>query len=150
MKEFKKGDTVALLFEVLDCNGRSTDPIRLKRLGDNDIHAVEYSVGDYCQNVFHIEDIAPKPEFPKWMMVGDNAIMDNLYVIARHPNGTYIAIADAKTDSQLLTSDGTRCWKYAIDIPIKSIDSIKKEKLMTEIEALKLQVEKLEIQANKL
>ena len=153
--EFKVGDKVALIATVTEIDYTTNYKILAVVNNENFINFTvdgRYNIYDEEQNVFHLEDLQSKPEFPKWMMVSEkeNYDLKKRYVIIKYPNGKYVAVANAINDFELLTSNSSWEWNYAIDIPEESIYSIKKEKLMTEIEALKLQVEKLEIQANKL
>ena len=71
MKEFKVGDKCVVEYTVTEMTEEHY-PIKCKTKNEIEESFTNdglYIIGDAIPALKHIEDIIPKPEFPKWMMV---------------------------------------------------------------------------------
>lgn len=92
MKEFKENDECFIKCKISKITGRDDlHPIEIEINGwDETISFTSdgrYSCEDNNKSLFHIEDMALKPEFPKWMMVKTGVTWEKRNVIAKDDTG---------------------------------------------------------------
>jgi hypothetical protein len=140
-KKFKVGDSVAILAKVVKIIENNDYPIRMQIGGTVSGYSCtkngEVTIGNYKPNVVHLEDLQPKSEFPKWMIVSGYSPYEpasfKRYVIGNVGN-VYIAINYAEDENHEYYKEYHRdskngnytisTWKYAKDIEkeIKNVE----------------------------
>ena len=120
MKEFKVGDKCVVEYTVTEIVEEDVYPINCRNENGKSRtftrDGVVYLNGKNVPILKHIEDITPKPEFPKWMMVSQDSITDEnkgnkRFVVYRDETG-YISIFNGNTKC----SHGCCSWGYAKEI----------------------------------
>ena len=91
MKEFKENDECFIKCKIGEISKDNDYPIGIEINGwDEPINFTsdgKYSCEDNNKSLFHIEDIIPKPEFPKWMMVKTGVTWEKRKVISKDDTG---------------------------------------------------------------
>ena len=125
-KEFKVGDICYIPVTIISINnGNRIYKINAKINGGSTMCFTEDGkfLKDYTESsLFHIEDLQPKSEYPKLMIVSDDLIDGKnkdirKRVVFMKKNDRYIAWSDADTIEKAEKTLSTCSWKYAKDIP---------------------------------
>lgn len=116
MREFKVGDKCVVEYTVTEIFEKDEYPIHCRdgngKLRTFTREGIVYLNGRNTPILKHTEDITPKSEFPKWMMVSDNEkTWLEKYVIYKDAY-TIITCCVHETTTKL----GIMTWKYAKEI----------------------------------
>ena len=142
MKEFKVGDRCYIELTIKEIRKDSLYPIIAQMDDVINVKILFTSDGKYNKNSIkpilkHIEDITPKPELPKWMMVSDDG---------KEWNKRFVVYKDSHAvvtcySGEISTMTGVVRWKYAKEIESENTKlqelEIKYKELGEEIEKLK-------------
>lgn len=140
MKEFKVGDKVYVECNVVSVNVNENYPILVSTEGGMQLSFTKdgrFEKSDSISVLKHIEDITPKPELPKWMMVFTGSEWLKRKVIYKDEFG-YVFICN---EAETLEYDNVNSCKYAKEIEPENTKlqelEIKYKELGEEIEKLK-------------
>jgi len=140
MKEFKVGDKVYVECSVINTNNGHIYPIIASTEEDMKLSFTKdgrFQNSDSISVLKHIEDITPKPELPKWMMVSDDGKeWDKRFVVYKDSHAVVTCYS-----GETSTMTGVVGWKYAKEIEPENTKlqelEIKYKELSEEIEKLK-------------
>lgn len=140
MKEFKIGDKVYIECNVVSINVNENYPILVSTEGGMQLSFTKdgrFEKSDSISVLKHIEDITPKPELPKWMMVSDDGKeWDKRFVVYKDSHAVVTCYS-----GETSTTNGVVRWKYAKEIEPENTKlqklEIKYKELGEEIEKLK-------------
>ena len=140
MKEFKVGDKVYVECSVINTNNGHIYPIIVSTEEDIKLSFTKdgrLQNSDSISVLKHIEDITPKPELPKWMMVSDDGKEWNKRFVVYKDSHAVVTCYSGETS----TTNGVVRWKYAKEIESENTKlqelEIKYKELGEEIEKLK-------------
>ena len=125
-KEFKVGDKVYVECSVINTNNEHIYPIITSTEEGNLLSFTKdgrFMKSNSIPVLKHIEDIIPKPELPKWMMVSDDSKEWNKRFVVYNDSHTVVACCNGKTS----TVHGVVMWKYVKEI--ESENTLKEELL---------------------
>jgi hypothetical protein len=133
-KQFKIGDQVAILATVSNIEVKDSYPVKLSYDGNenNDSCTLNGKIlnKSTIQNVFHIEDLQLKSEFPKWMQVsedGKNWTERKVIYIDSYGGGVAIYIHQQSPEG------GTKYWKFVKDPKNETKSEINKDEIKSKI-----------------
>ena len=141
MKEFKVGDKCVIEYTVTNIKDDHREyPIKcIDSSGNSEIFTNEGKILSHNKSAVlkHIEDITPKPELPKWMMVSNDGKEWNKRFVVYKDSHAVVTCYSGETS----TTNGVVRWKYAKEIEPENIKlqelEIKYKELGEEIEKLK-------------